>query len=1516
MPTLQRIEISNFLNSQRVVPWRPDWPHQIFEINGENAALNIPNGKGKSTMSTAILSMLAAHKKSLKDIGTRFFAPLKTGNFTHIRIQVLIPLPGSGGGDLVSQSGGEIGGMPMVFGMYGNSGENEKVELYSYQGTFEACPIAHVHGLRHTLIADDVFLGQLKACEGLFPSNHKERTRLAWQAYVEGFFDMASIKQQLGYQIMRGAEGGSGYFEVKPPAGMSYSEAVFYERLAPELLVDVMGDLGEDGEHGIEDTIHEKVSKIIASKFETKRKGEELLQAENMVRELESLVQFGGGLRQAKEEYDKHREQFSIEFAVLRDVLIDDPIPGVPRIPDESVPAIARSMVMQEGRWYVPDRVMAEFSGEPASDVNRRAQERKGLALETASKSQVIDFACHIKNRDSRGKPNQLYSRDAALGLVGVTTNFTRDWTRETATDALTRAFDWVEVHADTNPGRRLKKALDASLKDNQSEWSRLSTKLTDYQKEKESLLTERSQVDAQQSAYRRMVESGLFTVSDLMTPAATGIAARNALTLASGALDTHKDRVSRLNAVHASWQAFTREREEVLSPGALAERLIANKGAAKTAVDAAADALQAARHQRPNLLKARDDAATRHTTARNRLTRYEETAPAAAKFVEVFGEVPPVGLAKKVSDERDAANNRIGTIKVQRSLYVDGLQALEGFRAVRGNADPASWLKTCLNDWDRFGAEIKALEADLAEAGIRRASLDQAVIVAGKVTREAVSVAGGNHSPLHVAIERMSLDQARRESVLTLFSALLHAPVYATTGEAIEAAQRLEGEGIEAPVFVSGELESFCQTGEISMDAAFAHTWLVGIRTRQVECLLDPSLVEREKAREDARITDHGKQIEDKRIEQAKYSSESADASQARKAAEAVKNEYESKDAALAEELNQLERDQPMLVARSTPEMLEVIRLTERHQKEFCQTAKSPLQEEVQSGAQAQIHAANAFDGNEENIQANEGDHNTKSRALIAAIGAANQVEPLLKIQAYIDHPEDNPDFMAQAAEQAKQLASARSAVDARTRFEFDLADIFKNSGDARPREIEERLGDINRDVDIIQRKLLPDLTEKNKEINEQLLQTGTDVREIDEFVRDLIKGYRAYADERVELVPVGKERIESTPLGGAAVGLRSETSDRDLTDMLVAMKGDAEYENTAARHGDMRDARSAHETARSKFSNSVDMALVKPGLGMPDHIKMELERAKDAPEMIAHLHAVAYSNYDKNMAANDVAARHLSTEWENIGKWLKAFTQRLPDNLTTMKRVFGPLKNESGEYTGAGFDIDATVADQSDVKSVLDEVVAMVEKHERSKAALENAAPGLRDQATKGIRQEIRNTFYRKVITKAKIRIYMPSMSRTPLLLEKNMASTGQGIAMTLLWIVKMADYVTERELRRVTTSRAQQRHLHRTQFALMDGAFSSLSNKDLIRDAWDSITQTRGRFQLVIPGHDENYQNNFEYFPTLITARELNGQYMHAESETRRILEPDQVGSHYGAMNVINLRIKPRVAAAAVE
>lgn len=1515
MPLLQKIEVSNFLNSTRAKPWRPDWPHQVLDIGGVDAALNIPNGKGKSTMITAVLAMLTGHSKSLKDIRNRFFAPPASKHYTHIRIEVRVPMPGEGE-DMFAREGGEPGGQPMVFGMYGYSGENEDVQFYAYHGTFQDSPVAHVHDMHHTLIADDAFLGQLKSCQDVFPSTAKERTKRAWLQYVEDYFDMSSLKQQLVYQLLRGAEGGSNYFDVKTPVGMSYSAGVFYERLAPALLTDLMGELGEEGEHGIEDTIHLKVTKVIAAKRETARKKEELHRAENTLQELESLVLASDTMKEAQKVYNQHRDEFALELAVLKNVVVDDPIPGVPRTPPDSLPGFARAMVLQGGQWFLPDRVIAEFTGETTSAVNQRAVDRNHLQLQHASKSQLLDFACDQKNRDPRGRTSQLYSRDSALALLGLTSNFTRDWTREKAIAAVTQAFDWVETHGDTNPARKLKKRLDTEIGAKTLAQEELSTKYKNYQAEREQLLEEQSQVGAQQAEYRRMAASGLFTDEELAEPAQTGQTVVGVLQTASRALDEHKARVLRLSGVYQDWQAYLQDHGESIPPKELIRQLQVDLDLAKERQTKITADLGVARGKRRGLSEAKNQAEKRLNNATAKLNRFLETLPALIKFRELFGDyTTPVGLAGQVRKALADAQRRIADIEKERERYKPSLEALSAFRKTHGDDAPETWIEARKTAWASLGKEIDRLADQLKEANLRREALDQAVIVPGKVSREAAEVAGGNQVPLHAALENMGLDPDRKERALTLFSALLHAPVYGTVDEAAEAAARLEEAGIEAPVFLRPDLEAFCRTGEINQDAISAHTWLVGIRTRQVDCLLDTALVEREKEDADNQIQALTKEIDRQTDAREKVDPEHAEVATARLAATALKNGYQDKDEQLADELQSLSEQLPELEAKASTDTLNIINQADRHLKEFADISEEAIKEEQAAAELEKARAEENFDINESSIEGLEFDANAQQELVGGAMAAANRIPHLQAIQDFMDHPDDNPAFMASAEGAEADLNNAVVVADKRTRFQFDLVETFVKKGPNRPKEIELRLKEIQGETLHIQNTLLPPLNEEIKRLGERLSKLGTDIDGIDHFVRELIRKYRDFAAAEKEEIIVPKERIEYHSLGGFAIGLREATNPETLIRLLLDIDDDIRGEDATELRMAMSDARNDYQTAKSSVASLVDKILVMPDLDISEHVRIQLEQAKENSAIAVHLRDVAKSNFEKNQAANKTAAEHLEVEWGRIGEWLKAFTQRLPTNLKLMKNTFGPLRDkESKALLTAGFEIEATVADQNDIKTVLEDVVKLVEKSEQTERAVEHAAPTLRNEAVRGIRAEIRNTFYQRVILNPSIQVYMPSISPHLLKLEKGMVSTGQGVAMTLLWIVKMADYITQREMNRMTTDRAQQKRLHPTQFALMDGAFSSLSNKGLIKDALDSIKSTRGRFQLIITGHDENYQNNFDYFPTLIEAREINGQFMYAEKKTRRIRQPEEVGSHYGAMGVMSMRVLPHAAGAA--
>lgn len=330
MPLIHAIEVSNFLNHRRKAPWTPDWRCNRFLLGGYHAALNIPNGRGKSTMMLMLLAMLAGKTKKLNELMRKHAAPESTGSFTHLRIE--ITHRNADLEDLLQELVGPADGERVVFGLYGNVRDGSTFDFYAYRGTFDDCPLSTQTGPIVDLVTREEFLECLRKRPGLYPSNQKERQVEEWRRFIAEHFDSASILQQYAYQAANAAEGASTYFEVESKTG-NYSAQLFYKHLAPELLADVMGSYGEEDERGIEDTIHEKASSVVRARKRTKETARELGEAERVLERLRELDEEVRQIEAAQADLHATRQPLIEELCVLEDAVIKNPIPGSPRPP-------------------------------------------------------------------------------------------------------------------------------------------------------------------------------------------------------------------------------------------------------------------------------------------------------------------------------------------------------------------------------------------------------------------------------------------------------------------------------------------------------------------------------------------------------------------------------------------------------------------------------------------------------------------------------------------------------------------------------------------------------------------------------------------------------------------------------------------------------------------------------------------------------------------------------------------------------------------------------------------------------------------------------------------------------------------------------------------------------------------------------------------------------------------------------------------------------------------------------
>jgi hypothetical protein len=1501
MPLINRIEISNFMNSRREDPWRPDWAFQMFVLKGENSAINMPNGKGKSTISLAVLAMLT-HDKSLNEVRRKHFAPQSTGHFSHIRMETHIWTDDDSPNDLIAQAGGDFGGYPMVFGIYGNAGETGSHRFYSYRGTLEECAIGRKEGNRVTLVGNNDFRDKLETMAGKFPASQRDDTRTNWRDHVSGVFDMPSIEQQLIYQKAKGAEGSHGYFGTKLLPGRTYAETVFYERLAPELLVDMMGNIEEyAGERGIEDTIHEKVQGIISAKSRTAKTAEELERTRHVLDELERIRVKAETVTSAKAEHDAKLAEFSVEYAALKELVIDNPIPGMPCQPGDDAPTLAKVMVMQEGLWFLPDRSFDIFTGEMAGHINERSNKNR-IETTSASKSQLIDYYIDIKIRDDRGKANQLYDAKASIALLGVTTNFKNGYTLETATQTIEKAFAWVETNGDTNPARREKRELTQKFNDANTRRNELASQRDALQGEKGKLKEEQQQIDGQQAEFRRMAESGLFTEGELASPAETGRKVGNAVGEADGALAGHLGKVSENKEIFADWKHFVADHGEDADPSAIADLLESKRDAAEKDLQVNQDAIRDAKGKSP-ALKLGVESKNKHlATLTDKTGNLDALRPLLATFATRFDDAAPTGLEQVVKAELKKAETRSNAIGIDRAKMKDTLDAWDTFGRLHGTAiTPKAWLDGRAEERTVLTGEIEGLKEEIRDARARRGDLDKAAVAPGKVAREVLDLAGEDSEPLHAAVEKMGLPTERKARILTLFSALLFSPVYASAERATEAAQKLAEHGWESPVFLADELATFCRSAEISYNGTVARTWLVGIRTRPVDCLLDPSLVAREKADLDGKIEHLGERLTTKETRFAVLDPEADEAIVARKAKEAADHDYPSKDAALKEELEAIGNDLPRQTDRASDDAVSSIRAVIEFRALLAGETEEALAIALAAAAEAARQATAALAENEELVsKLDEGREQLQkifSDARVAATGAPK----LRKIRDFADA--GGPVFMTNAPTTQRSLEEEKRKAHARNRFRFDLAETFVRAGDQRPREIESRLQEIEPEMDNVVKTLLPAAEAESKRLGERLPALEPKIMGIDNLVMEFRKKYREMARSEGAPLPVSRERLAAHPLVEAAARLSFAYDADKLVDALIAMREPlADIEASNLKNA-VEKADQICKSARGTLGQEIERVKNDRNVALNEQMRIGLENAKDDIQELVRMILVTKDNHDKSKAANETASRHLDEEWEGIGAWLENFTRRLPGNFDAMKSAFKPVKDSvSGEITSAGFEIEARLADMKDVRAVLTGIVETVEKRERSREGLGDDED-LRAINDKSMRKQIRDEFYRNVLAEPKIRVCIPSISRKPLMLDRDMVSSGQGIAMTLLWIVKMADYVTERESCRQNVSNAARRKArsNRTQFVIIDGAFSHLSNRSLIKDALDGVRRTRGKFQLIITGHDPNYKNDYEYFPTYVSAREIGGNMMYADSETRRLVSPEDVGSRNGTMEL---------------
>ncbi|VVO47291.1 hypothetical protein PS862_00120 [Pseudomonas fluorescens] len=695
MPLIHAFEVSNFLNHRRKSPWMPDWPCNRFLLGGFHAALNIPNGRGKSTMMLMLLAMLAGKTKKLNQLMRTHGAPEFTGSFTHLRVEITHRNPDHE--DLLLGLVGPSDGERMVFGIYGNARENRAFDFYAYRGTLDDCPLGVQVGPVIDLCSREEFLDCLRKRPGLFPTNQKERQDEEWRRFIAEHFDSAAIQQQYAYQLANAAEGASTYFDVASKTG-NYSGELFYKHLAPELLADVMGSYSEEDERGIEDTIHEKASSVVRARKRTRETARELGEANRVLECLSELDAEVQQIEAAQADLHATRQPLIEELCVLEDAVVTNPIAGSPRVPSADDPDLYLYMLLQRSEWWITDQGLAFLLNESVKTINQRAMRALVACTDITSvqKSQVIDLYCDLARRtpDRGGHSAKLYNLQDALTVCFDAMKNWPEEDSEAVVSQLKAAFAWAKDQADTNPARREIRKANLQLAAIATQSRVLETESASLDEKASELRQEEEGLKSGGMAWEALQKSGYFSEQELADPTNTAAVVASEAARANQGVDDHNKITSEHRLVFLQWQAFHVEYGDGTSPGAQAEDLEQEKTVAEQQSKDAEGRHATQKDLVSGLSREHEQARSTVEQLRQSHSKVLHHLPGTYKFKEMFAGEPSDGLEQLVRSQLDDAKAKQKRCSEDMGALFGAVKALNVFNQAYPNSDPAQWLR------------------------------------------------------------------------------------------------------------------------------------------------------------------------------------------------------------------------------------------------------------------------------------------------------------------------------------------------------------------------------------------------------------------------------------------------------------------------------------------------------------------------------------------------------------------------------------------------------------------------------------------------------------------------------------------------------------------------------------------------------------------------------------------------------------------------------------------------------
>ena len=188
---------------------------------------------------------------------------------------------------------------------------------------------------------------------------------------------------------------------------------------------------------------------------------------------------------------------------------------------------------------------------------------------------------------------------------------------------------------------------------------------------------------------------------------------------------------------------------------------------------------------------------------------------------------------------------------------------------------------------------------------------------------------------------------------------------------------------------------------------------------------------------------------------------------------------------------------------------------------------------------------------------------------------------------------------------------------------------------------------------------------------------------------------------------------------------------------------------------------------------------------------------------------------------------------------------------------------------YPAGRFFIEAQINKDEKIKGIIDELKLEVERANRE---IDNRSISLRRSNETQLKRVLRDKLIEFVFTNTKVEFVNAGIwsgKQSPI---SEILSTGQKIALEFMWIVRQAEYEIERSLTELSSKQAAKSRAKSNRVILIDGIFSTLSDRKIIKEALNGLRSLGGNFQIIGFLHSPTWTNDYTVFPVYHVGKKL--------------------------------------------